>query len=187
MRPARWPSSRSRYWKATGHLHRPQKVKYDHVRYSGSILKYSVSEINTTKGVYIIDLKEKGNLTVNFHPLVPRHDFIKIEGRLSTLTSKSFYSTVDREAFIYAVITDEDELYDPIGQLRAIFPNILQIDRPNFLLETHQGTRHEAVKSKAPFELFKDFFLEMTGKELEEKHEGIIRQLMEKVREGDSK
>lgn len=171
---------------ALGHLHRPQKVKYDHVRYSGSLLKYSISEINTSKGVYIVELKEKGDLSIAFHSLKPRHDFIKIEGSLSELTSKSYYSNIDREAYIYAVITDEKDLYDPIGQLRAVYPNILQIDRPNFLLETHQGHRQEAIKTKAPFQLFQDFYLEMTGQELDESYETIIQQLMEKVKEGDA-
>lgn len=171
---------------ALGHIHRPQRIEHDHIRYSGSILKYSVSEIHTTKGVYIVDLKEKGEVDITFHRLEPRHDFIKIEGRLEDLLRPEFYTTVDRDSYIHAVLTDEKELYDPMRQLRAVYPNILQIDRPNFVLETYQGARHQAVKTKAPLELYEDFYLEMTGQELEPSELELIKQLLtDAFREGE--
>lgn len=168
---------------ALGHLHRPQKVKYDHVRYSGSILKYSVSEIDTVKGVYLVDLKEKGNVSVTFCPLRPLRDFIRIEGKLEELLQPDVYLSVDRDAYIHAVLTDEKDLYDPLGQLRTVYPYILQIDRPHFLLEAVHSTRRKAVKTKTPFELYQDFFLEMTGQELEPSELTIIREVMSEIHE----
>lgn len=169
---------------ALGHLHRPQKIGFNHVRYSGSLLKYSTSEINTSKGVYTIELKEKGNLNLKFHSLTPRRDFIKLEGTLEELISKSFYSTIDTNNYIYAVLTDTKELYDPIGQLRAVYPNIMQLDRPHSLLELNDRERQASMKNKTPFELYQDFYSFITGEELEESYVEAVQKMMLSVKEG---
>ncbi len=44
---------------ALGHIHRAQKIKTEWIRYAGSPLAYSFSEVNDKKGITVVELKEK--------------------------------------------------------------------------------------------------------------------------------
>jgi DNA repair protein SbcD/Mre11 len=169
---------------ALGHLHRPQKIKYDHIRYSGSLLKYSASEINTPKGVNLIHLQDKNQVEIAFKPLTPLRDFIKLTGKLEELTSKYFYQQINREDYIVAVLTDEGDVYDPLSQLRAIYPNIMQIERPQLSVQLKENyLKREELHHKTPMEIFQDFYFHITKEELDESYELKVKEIMEKLNE----
>jgi DNA repair protein SbcD/Mre11 len=169
---------------ALGHLHRPQKIKYDHIRYSGSLLKYSASEINTPKGVNMIHLQDKNRIEIEFKALTPLRDFIKLTGKLEELTSKYFYQQINREDYIVAVLTDEGDLYDPLSQLRAIYPNIMQIERPQLSVQLKENyLKREELHHKTPMEIFQDFYFYITKEELDEGYELKVKEIMEKLNE----
>jgi DNA repair protein SbcD/Mre11 len=169
---------------ALGHLHRPQKIKYDHIRYSGSLLKYSASEINTPKGINIINIQEKNKIEITFKNLVPLRDFIKLTGKLEELTSKYFYQQLNQEDYIVAVLTDEGDLYDPLSQLRAIYPNIMQIERPQLSIGTNEEySKREELHHKTPLEIFQEFYYHITKEELEESYEVKVKEIMDNLHE----
>jgi DNA repair protein SbcD/Mre11 len=170
---------------ALGHLHKPQKVKYNHIRYSGSLLKYSFSEVGYKKGVYLIELKEKGNQSIRFIELEPIRDLIKIKGSLKELTSASFYQTINRNDYISAILTDEGDLYDPIASLRAIYPNIMQIERNQTLIQVDSQNKAKGnFKEKTKLELFDEFYETITQKKLTKEELDIVVKVIEEVIKG---
>lgn len=164
---------------ALGHIHKPQWVGNERIRYAGSILKYSFSEVNQKKGAAIVDLKEKGNLQITsaeFHPL---HDMRKIKGRLLELIAEDVLCMADKEDYIQAVITDQEDFIDPMGKLKNSYPNIMQLILEKNI-KAKQGKKVTGLKKikQSPLELFEDFYQKAAGRELDETRKQIIRQVI---------
>lgn len=161
---------------ALGHLHRPQKVKYDHVRYSGSLLKYSFSEAKQKKSVTMLTLDEKGDVTYALHELSRLHDMRKIKGELKALTAEEHYQHADRDDYIMATLTDRGELVDPISQLRNIYPNILRLEKEDYDREAglDKTSAGKEFTNKKPLELFKEFYENMSGEVFSDDKEEVF-------------
>ena len=97
---------------ALGHIHSPQKVERDTVRYCGSPLKYSFSEAGQEKTITVIELKEKGTVELRTIPLKPLHDLRKIRGTYLEVTAKRFYENSDCEDYLLVTLTDEEDVPD---------------------------------------------------------------------------
>lgn len=145
---------------ALGHLHGPQRIGRDTVRYSGSPLKYSFSEALQKKSAVLIDMKEKGNLEYKLIPLHPRHDLRKIKGPISALLDPEVYQKADVQDYIHATLTDEDELYDAIGRLRSVYPNIMHLEFENSRTASQADSlpSPDSLAQKNPLELFEEFY-----------------------------
>ncbi|WP_113671262.1 exonuclease SbcCD subunit D [Vallitalea guaymasensis] len=152
---------------ALGHLHRPQKVMYDHIRYSGSLLKYSFSETTQNKSITLISMDSEGNISVDLRELSPIRDMRIIKGKLENLTDKDIYSTTNTDDYIMATITDRDELIDPIGVLRGIYPNILRLEKEQLDREAGENTTSASgdFAKKDPVDLFSEFYENVSGEE----------------------
>ena len=122
---------------ALGHLHGPQNVDGARVRYCGTPLKYSFSEVRHQKSVTVAELGDKGTLDVRTVPLIPKRDMVELRGGFAQVTSPEFYSQVDRDAYVRVILTDENDIYDAMGQLRPIYPNLMRLDYDN--LRTRSG------------------------------------------------
>lgn len=167
---------------ALGHLHGPQKVGSDRIRYSGSLLKYSFSETNHKKGVTIVEIDAKGEVTVNHKHLIPRRDMRLIRGPLAELISQEIYSRDNVEDYIYAVLTDEEELIDPISKLRAVYPNIMGLHREEGAASTESRTSaSNGYKDRSKLQLFQEFYKSMVGRELSEEKLDILKEVIETV------
>lgn len=116
---------------AMGHIHGPQKVGRDTLRYSGTPLKYSFSEVNHRKSVTVVELLEKGNVTVNTRILRPLHDMRELRGSYEELTSRDFYMGTAVDDYLHITLTDEEDILDAIGKLRSIYPNVMKLDYDN--------------------------------------------------------
>lgn len=165
---------------ALGHLHCKQKAGDERIRYSGSILKYSFSEVNHCKGVQLIDIDSDGNTNIRFRELKPKRDLRIIEGTLEELLSPDTYRGTNSEDYIHAVLTDEGVLLDPIGKLRAVYPNILSMER-GVAVNRNKDSRTsagEGFKQKTKLELFKDFYESMTGSEFTPEKSKIIEKII---------
>lgn len=162
---------------ALGHLHGPQKAGRDTVRYSGSLLKYSFSEEFHKKSVTLIELKEKGDIDLSVYPLTPRHDMRRIKGKIDHLLDPQVVKAADCEDYISAVLTDDEELADPMDKLRASYPNIMELN-----LEKRQrsgeNSQYSDIREKTPLELG-ELFLELTCGESEEKRAKFLKKLLE--------
>ena len=174
---------------ALGHLHRPQKVGRQNMRYAGSLLKYSFSEAKQKKSVTLIDLKEKGNMQIQTLTLKPKRDLRIIQGELNQLLEKEVYTLGNTDDYIYAILTDQNKLYEPMQKLRTIYPNILQLEREN--IESNEGYHHlenQQIASKNPEELFESFYHQVTGlthmsKAIKQSFQEVYQQVIEEERD----
>ena len=170
---------------ALGHIHRPQKLIKDNIRYSGTILKYSFSEVNHNKTVPIIEYKEKGNLTIELIPLVPARDMRIIKGPIDELLKKENYLNTNLDDYIEAIITDEEPVYDAINRIRRVYPNTLKLDILNNRTRENEETHLESIekiKEKTELELFNEFFKFQNNEEMNKKEEKIIKEIINELR-----
>lgn len=170
---------------AIGHVHRPQKIGRDTARYAGTMLKYSFSEINHNKTVPIIDFKEKGNIEINLKELAPIRDMREIKGPIEELLKKENYEKGNINDYIKAIITNEETVYDAIGQIRRIYPNTLKLEIRNSKTINsveEQNLNLEKVKKKSELELFSDFYKSQNNVDLDENQKEIIKDIISEVK-----
>lgn len=166
---------------ALGHLHGAQHVGRDTVRYAGSPVKYSFSEARQEKSVTLVTLEEKGSVTIEKLKLKPQHDMREIKGTLMQLTSEEVRAQADTEDYLHVTLTDEEEIYDVLGKLRAVYPNLMQLDFDNTRTRA-DGVKEAAaalVREKGAMELFRDFFAEQTGKPMTTMQEAVMQDIIE--------
>ncbi len=161
---------------ALGHIHSPQRVGREEVRYAGSPLKYSLSEAGCEKSFPIVTLGEKGQVSVELVKLLPRRDLRHLKGRLEQLIRKEHL--VSTEDYIYATLTDEEPVSDAVGILRQYYPNTVRIDYDNS--HTGQGSREEwetgpSTRELSFEELLGTFYRLMYGVEISEEEMEVLR------------
>jgi len=166
---------------ALGHLHAPQSKGGEHIRYSGSPLKYSFSEYAQRKSVSIVELGEQG-CTVSEIPLKPVRDVRVIEGKLDDLVATGV-TDPGKEDFIFARLTDKEDLLEPMSRLRQSYPNTLQIERTQYTL-TPTGERLKADVSKARSEqdIFSDFFKQVMDEDLNAEQMALVLEVVEQAK-----
>lgn len=158
---------------ALGHIHKPQQIGVGNCYYAGSPLKYSFSECNQIKGVNLVTLEEK--VTVKTIPLQPQHQMRKIRGKLNELMKPEIVEAAPFDDYIQAILTDEEELIDPIGTLRSVYPNVMQI-----ILEKNEkksDADYETcfrLQGKSTLELFREFYELVREIPMDEKREQIV-------------
>ncbi len=169
---------------ALGHLHGPQKVGCEKIRYSGSLMKYSFSEIKQKKGVTIVDIDAKGDITIDFVDLKPRRDFRVKKGTLEMLLRD--YKNENCEDYIKVILEDKGEILDPMARLRAVYPNIMELQREEKLLKrSYNEVMAEELKKKSKVDLFKSFFNDIVGEEAEEDEIEIMEKIIMKAERGE--
>ena len=144
---------------ALGHIHSPQSVGRESIRYCGTPLKYSFSEAEQIKSVTVVEMGEKGNVRISTVPLVPLRDMRKIRGTYLEVTAKSFYRDFDREDYLQVTLTDEEDVPDALQKLRIIYPNLMRLAYDNS--RTRQDREVEAalaVEQKSELELLGEFY-----------------------------
>lgn len=171
---------------ALGHLHNPQKSGREHIRYSGSLLKYSFSENQAEKGVVKIDLNLDRGPQIEFIPLKPLRDMRVIKGPLDQLISDEVVSEFNCEDYIHAILTDRGELMDPMNTLRSVYPNILSMEKRT---ESSSEALLEAVdlrREKNPAHLFDLFYTAIEGNALDEVEKTFVKSIVENAMKGDA-
>ena len=144
---------------ALGHLHGPQHIKSEYIRYSGTPLKYSFSEVKHQKSALIVDMKEKGKIIIEKVPLVPKHDMIEIKGKYQEIMSKDFYKDIDRMDYAHVTLTDEQDILNAMELLRTVYPNIMKLDYDNTRTRSNSEIKGaQNTEKKQPLDLFKEFY-----------------------------
>ncbi len=167
---------------ALGHLHAPQKAGSDSIRYSGSLLKYSFSEVNQKKGITAVELDKEGKTSARHIELVPRRDMRIIKGPVDELINPEIYRDTNTEDYIYAVLTDRGELIDPISKLRSVYPNIMGLSRETGIKrEDTRTSASEGYKSRSRLELFEEFYDSIQGEPLSEEAAAVMRRIIGEV------
>lgn len=145
---------------ALGHLHGKDALKMPNARYSGSPLKYSLSEKDQLKGVWIIDTEEFG---FSFRELSPLHEIQEVQAHFSTLLDPEFYTKIDREDYLSIVLKDRAVIPNLMNQLRQVYPRILQVERANgFEASIETRLKVESIKELSPIKLTETFFTEVS-------------------------
>lgn len=171
---------------ALGHLHGGQSVGSEHIRYCGSPIKYSFSEWRHEKSVTLIELKERGNLTISTLPLIPIHDMREIKGELEKLLSDEVSSFASKEDYLRVILTDDDEIIDPMGKLHSVYPNVMSICFENSRTNIDIGSIKadiEAIETLSQYDLFCEFYLEIQGSVMSDEQIAIVRELLERLSE----
>ncbi len=163
---------------ALGHIHGPQKIGRETVRYCGSPLKYSFSEWRHKKSVTIVELKEKGIVSLEQIPLQPIHDLREIRGTLSSLLQPEVVAQGDPQDYLRVILTDEILPYDPLGQLRQVYPNLLRLDfERNEVTAMESITAAQDVEEKTIMELFSDFYEMANDRSMNEAERAVMEQI----------
>lgn len=170
---------------ALGHLHGPQNIGGNRMRYCGTPLKYSFSETGHDKSVTVVSLGAKGDLLLNTLPLAPLRDMRKISGTFAQLTDKAFYSVQQTEDYLHVVLTDEEDVPEAMGRLRVIYPNIMKLSYDNTRTRENQTIDGaEDVQRRQPLELFEELFALQNNQEMSETQRSFVRELIEEIWEG---
>lgn len=170
---------------ALGHIHGPQRIGRDTARYAGTMLKYSFSEVKQNKSLTIIEFKEKDNLEINLIPLKPLRDMREIKGPIEELTKEENYSMTNREDYIRAIITNENPVYDAIGQIKKIYPNTLRLDIENSKTSVNIDLKMsdiDNIKKKDEVELFNEFYNFQHNQDLNDVQIQIIKDVVKEVK-----
>ena len=171
---------------ALGHLHGPQKIGKETVRYSGTPLKYSFSEANQKKAAVIVDVEEKGKINIQQIPLVPKHDMREIRGTYMEVTALDFYKDMKTDDYLHITLTDEEDVPDAIGKFRTIYPNIMKLSYDNLRTRAAGTVRGTAeVEEKSPMELLKEFYEMQNNQPMTDEQEEIARGMMEEIWEDE--
>lgn len=172
---------------ALGHIHGPQHVVRETIRYCGSPLKYSFSEAGHTKSVTVVELQEKGNISVCAIPLMPQRDLREIRGTYMEVTAKSFYEGTNTDDYLHITLMDEEDVPNALGKLRVIYPNLMKLDYDN--ARTRDSLRPEEtadVEHLSPMELFARFFEAQNGRPMTEEQVAFVQKMMEQIWEGEA-
>ena len=173
-------------YSALGHLHGPQFKGAENIRYSGSILKYSFSEARHQKSVTVVDMNAQGKCDITKIPLKPLRNMRVIEGELDDIIAQAKNDT-DADDYLLVRLMDKHALYDPMAKLRAVYPNILQIEKPNL---SRGGERHQLKKEnlkKGELHMFQDFYQQMTDEEMDQDGLEVVTALLDKIHYGENK
>ena len=141
---------------ALGHLHGPQRAGGDHIRYCGTMLKYSFSEADHRKSVTFVRLEEKGELTITTRPLTFLHDMKVIRGSYEQLMDLAYYHGTDLpESYLHIVLTDEEPVPEALYRLRTVYKNIMKLTYDNTRTRQQQNPLAEQVEPEmSPLALF---------------------------------
>ena len=170
---------------ALGHIHGPQNIGSNRIRYCGTPLKYSFSEATHYKSVTVAELGGKGELTLRTVPLTPRHDLREIRGTFAQLTDKAYYSAQTTDDYLHIILTDEEDVPEAMGRLRVVYTNLMKLTYDNTRTRTNQVIGGaEDVKSKSPLQLFEELYEIQNNQPMSEEQRSFALELIESIREG---
>ncbi|BEI25883.1 exonuclease SbcCD subunit D [Vibrio fluvialis] len=166
---------------ALGHLHQPQKKGEEHIRYSGSLMKYSFSEQHQKKGMTLVELNDAGFVAAEHIPLSAPHDMRIIEGELDQLLEQG---KTDPSAHDYLLVRlhDKHAILDPIEKLRKVYPNVLHLEKPGMLIGVDQEMGRARL-ARGEMDMFRDFFLEAKQEPLSEQQESAMAEVIQSLKQ----
>lgn len=168
---------------ALGHLHANQKIVQEHIRYSGSIVKYSFSEMKHKKSVTIVELLNKGNVSIKQVELKSKYDMKQIEGFMENLLSKDFYENLNVLDYYRIILHDSIGLSDPVSRLRKVYKNVMEVKFKDSEIEKNNvyGIDNTEIISKSNLELFQGFYEFISGKQINDEQIEILKSVINEV------
>ena len=171
---------------ALGHIHRSQSVGCDVIRYSGTPLKYSFSEVAHKKSVTIVELLAKGNVNISVEELTPLSDMRCLKGSYEEIMKLENYQGTKLDDFIKVTLTNENDITDAILKIRTVYPNILVLEYDN--KRTRAVSDFSAIatdKIESPLEMFENLYKTQFDDDLNDKQVEIMNGLIEQIWRGN--
>ncbi|MCQ6276127.1 exonuclease SbcCD subunit D [Bacillus sp. V3B] len=170
-----------------GHLHSPQAIRHNTVKYSGSLLKYSFSEAKQNKSVSIIEMDEKGQFDLRYRSLTPKRDMREMEGYMEELLDPQYYEEEKRDDYLKITLLDEGALLDPMGKLRQVYPNVLHLEKKIHVTDMKEKQQIGLFQDekKSELELFEQFYTDMTTLEFTDDKRKVMSEVIGKVLKED--
>ncbi|NIB44960.1 exonuclease SbcCD subunit D [Pseudomaricurvus alkylphenolicus] len=169
---------------ALGHLHGPQYKGAPHVRYSGSILKYSFSEQHHHKSATLVTLDKNGGCEVEKLPLEPLRDMRVIEGELQQILADGRDDS-RAEDYLLVRLTDRHAILDAMGKLREVYPNVLHLERPGLTSASDTLEVNRERLQKGELNLFEDFFTQVQGESMSDEQHEYMKEVIEQLHRGE--
>lgn len=167
---------------ALGHLHGPQQVSRKTIRYAGTLLKYSFSEIHHKKSITIVELREKGQVEVRQRPVHPLHDMRQLRGNYEELVKRENYENTDTEDYLRIILSDEEDIYDAVGKLRVIYPNLMRLEYDNSRTRKRQTIGEtEPVEKKMPIDFMEELYQIQNNKAMSLEQRNYMKKMMETI------
>lgn len=165
---------------ALGHLHGPQRAGADHIRYCGTMLKYSFSEANHRKRVTFVSLGQKGSLEIADREIKPMRDMQVVRGVYSELMARSFYQDTDLpESYLHIILTDEEDVPEALSRLRTVYPYIMKLSYDNARTRQRQNPLEQAAEPESsPLELFELLYEKQNNRPLNEEQREYLTGLL---------
>lgn len=169
---------------ALGHLHGPQRVGSETIRYAGSPLKYSFSELHQKKSVTVAELREKGETEIRQIPLQPRREMTELRGTFEEILAEARKKGEPQTDYYHMILTDETDVVDALSRLREYYPNIMLLDYDNRRTRSQKEVEQlDRVEERTPGELFAALYEQQNGQEMDsdrkEYLDGLIREIWE--------
>ncbi|MGM0827334.1 MAG: exonuclease SbcCD subunit D [Bacillota bacterium] len=177
---------KSFHYSALGHLHSPDAIKHETIRYSGSLLKYSFSEASQRKSVSIVEMDGDGSFRLREEVLKPKQDMRELQGLMEELLDPAFYQSQKVDDYLKITLHDEGTLIDPINQLRQVYPNVLHLERKMDLTDAKKKNTFKVLedKKRSELDMFKEFYGDMTTGEFTNEKEEVLKNVIDKARKG---
>jgi len=171
---------------ALGHLHGPQSIGRETVRYCGTPLKYSFSEEKHTKSVTIVEMKEKGSTSVRTVSLVPMRELVTIKGKYMDIVDSRFRENLNADDYYRVILTDEEDVPEAASRLRAVYKNLLELSIDNSRTRSLASVGDSGdAQTKSEIQLFEELFAKQNGKEMSEEQKALAMAIIEEVLEGE--
>lgn len=169
---------------ALGHLHGPQRVGSETIRYAGSPLKYSFSELHQKKSVTVVELRAKGETEIWQIPLQPRREMTELRGTFEEILEEARKKGAPQTDYYHMILTDEIDVVDALSRLREYYPNIMLLDYDNRRTRSQKEVEQlDRVEERTPGELFAALYEQQNGQEMDsdrkEYLDGLIREIWE--------
>ena len=165
---------------ALGHLHGPQRAGGDHIRYCGTPLKYSFSEVNHHKSVTFVTIRGRGEIRIVTKPLIPMRDLKEIRGTYQELMARSFYQDTDLPgSYLHITLTDEEDVPEALGRMRQVYPYIMKLTYDNTRTRSQQNPLDQRVDArKTPLELFRQLYEAQNNQPMTEQQDEFLARLI---------
>ncbi|WP_342543794.1 exonuclease SbcCD subunit D [Paenisporosarcina sp. FSL H8-0542] len=163
------------HYTALGHLHQAHYVLNETVRYSGSPLKYSISEEHHQKGFHIVQMDELGNVSVEKRLLKPKRDIRTVEGKMEDILQHEM-----NHDYVFVKLLDETPILFPMEKIRSVYPNAMHVERK--LLSAVKDNEETTVGSRRKMDdlaLFNAFYEEVKGVPASEETEDIFKEVLQ--------
>lgn len=162
---------------ALGHIHAPQKISKDTIRYSGSLMRYSFDEVKQDKSIVDVTIENK-NVSYQLIELKPKHDLIKIAGSFDEIMAPDYPS--NNHDFIAIELMDTMLVPNAIDYLRTKFSNVLQITYPKLMsnITSNNTKADDGFEKLDAVDLFAQFYQKIKGEELSDKSREIVSEIM---------